>query len=272
MPNHITNRLTIIGTDKEVAQVRKKIRGEEEDTLIDFNKITPIPEKLKDTKSPMEIISQEKYEAQEKRIADNDLTEFERKYGFWRCLTGEVAQEYKWKYGHTNWYDWTIANWGTKWNAYSQYSDDVNVIHFDTAWNTPYRLMVNLSRMFPEITFEVEYADEDFGYNVGKYVLLNGESIEENIPDGGSKEAIEMAMDVKNEEEYYLNGDYFTDVINDEDGELSDFAETLIIIAHERGKLIENYPVVVLKRLKELALADQQSERIKEIDELLKTN
>jgi len=124
-----------------------------------------------------------------------------------------------------------------------------------------------LSKMFPQVTFEVEYADEDFGYNVGKFVLLNGETIEQNIPDCGSQEALEMAMDFKCDEEYYLEG-YLIDEA-DEDGELSDFAETLIQIAHERGKLFEDYPVIVLDKLKELALADEQFERVVEIDKLL---
>jgi hypothetical protein len=76
-----------------------------------------------------------------------------------------------------------------------------------------------------------------------------------------------MAMDIKGDEEYYLEG-YLTDEA-DEDGELSDFAETLIQIAHERGKLVEDYPVIVLDKLKELALADEQFERVVEIDKLL---
>ncbi len=46
MPNHITNRLTIIGTEEQVKQVREAIKGEHEDQFIDFNKIAPIPKEL----------------------------------------------------------------------------------------------------------------------------------------------------------------------------------------------------------------------------------
>ncbi|MFK5283499.1 hypothetical protein ACI3PL_28390, partial [Lacticaseibacillus paracasei] len=74
-------------------------------------------------------------------------------------------------------------------------------MEFNTAWSTPYSLLVNLSKKYPQVTFEVEYAYEDFGYNVGKYVLLDGETIDQNIPDGGSQEAIEMAMDIKGDDE-----------------------------------------------------------------------
>ena len=269
MPNHITNRLTIIGTEEQVAQVRAEIRGEEADRFIDFHKIAPIPKELEGTVSPMRIVSQEEYDIQEKKIATNDLTENERNWGISRSLTQALADEYKKKFGHCDWYGWQTANWGTKWNAYEQVEHDANVIEFDTAWSTPYSLLVNLSKKYPQVTFEVEYADEDFGYNVGKYVLLNGETIDQNIPDGGSQEAIEMAMDIKGDEEYYLEG-YLTDEA-DEDGELSDFAETLIQIAHERGKLLEDYPTIVLDKLKELALADEQFERVVAIDKLLAT-
>ena len=267
MPNHITNRLTIIGTEEQVAQVRAEIRGEEADRFIDFHKIAPIPKELEGTVSPMRIVSQEEYDIQEKKIAENDLTENERNWGISRSLTQALADEYKKKFGHCDWYGWQTANWGTKWNAYEQHEVDENVIEFDTAWSTPYSLLVNLSKKYPQVTFEVEYADEDFGYNVGKYVLLDGETIDQNIPDGGSQEAIEMAMDIKGDDEYYLEGYLIDDA--DEDGELSDFAETLIQIAHERGKLSKEYPPVVLDKLRELALADEQFERVVQIGNYL---
>jgi hypothetical protein len=117
------------------------------------------------------------------------------------------------------------------------------------------------------VEFQVEYADEDFGYNVGTYLLINGTIENQNIPDGGTQEAVELAMEIKGDEEYYLES-YLIDEA-DEDGELSNFAETLVLIAHERGKLLDDYPVVILDKLKELALADEQFERVVEIDKLL---
>ena len=266
MPNHITNRLTIIGTEEQVAQVRQAIKGEQEEQYIDFHKIAPIPKELEGTVSPMRIISQEEYDIQEKKIATDDLTENERNWGISRGLTQALADEYIEKFGNCDWYGWQTSNWGTKWNAYDQYEVDENCVEFNTAWSTPYALLVNLSELFPQVTFEVEYADEDFGYNVGRYVLLNGEIEEQNIPDGGTYEAIEMAMDIKGDDEYYL-GTWLVD--DAEDGELSDFAETLIQIAHNRGVLYDEYPVIVLEKFKELALADEQFERVVEIEKYL---
>jgi len=266
MPNHITNRLTIIGTEEQVAQVRAEIKGEREDQYIDFNKIAPIPKELEGTVSPMRIISQEEYDEQERKIAEDDFTENERNWGLSRGLTQALANEYKKKFGHCDWYGWQTTNWGTKWNAYEQVEHDANVIEFDTAWSTPYSLLVNLSKKYPQVTFEVEYADEDLGHNVGKYVLLNGETIEENIPDGGTVEAMEMAMDIKGDEDYYLEQYLCEDVEN-----LGSYEENLCQIAHNKGKLFEDYPVVILNYLKELALADEQFERVVAIDKLLAT-
>jgi hypothetical protein len=266
MPNHVTNRLIIIGTEEQVKQVREAIKGEREDQFLDFNKIAPIPKELEGTVSPMRILSQKEYDEQERKIRENDLTDNERNWGLSRGLTQELADEYIAKFGHCDWYGWQNANWGTKWNAYSQHEIGEDCIEFDTAWSTPYELMVKLSKLFPEIEFQVEYADEDFGYNVGTYTLLDGDSIDENIPDGGSREAIMMAMDIKGDEDYYLT-DYLCYDTDDE--ELSEFEETLVEIAHEKGFLIDEYPTSVLNKLKELALANEQFERVIEIDKLL---
>ena len=268
MPNHITNRLTIIGTEEQIAQVREAIRGEEEDRLIDFNKIAPIPTELQGTVSPMRIITQAEYDEQKRRIANNELSDMEKQWGLSRGLTQALANEYKEKFGHCDWYGWQTSNWGTKWNAYSQHENDENCIEFDTAWSNPYSILVKLSQMFPEVTFEVEYADEDFGYNVGRYTLVNGEQTESNIPDGGSQEAIEMAMDIKGDEDYYLTDYLCYDV---EEDDINDFVENLIQIAHEKGKLVAEYPVCILERLKELALESEQFERVVEIDKILAT-
>lgn len=267
MPNHITNRLTIIGTEEQVKRVREAIIGEHEDQLIDFNKVAPIPKELKGTVAPMTIISQEEYDEQERRIANNELSDMEKQWGLSRKLTKELSEEYIAKFGADNWYTWQRANWGTKWNAYDQIELDENCIEFNTAWATPYELLVNLSKMFPEVEFLVEYADEDFGYNVGKYTLLGGEEIDNDIPQGGSEEAILMAMDIKGDDDYYLT-DYLCQTVEDD---LSEFETKLVNIAHQRKFLVDEYPVVVLERLKELALVDEQFERVIEIDKLLAT-
>ncbi len=276
MPNHITNRLTIIGTEEQVKQVREAIKGEREDQFIDFNKIAPIPKELEGTQSPLRIISQKEYNEQERRIRENDLTDNEKNWGLSRGLTQKLADEYREKFGHAEWYGWQSANWGTKWNAYDQCSIDENCIEFNTAWSTPHSLLVNLSIMFPEVTFEVRFADEDFGYNVGEFTLFGGEEIDCNIPDGGSDEAFEMAMDIQygTPEDYFdCNQEIFTDeYVEDDDEELSNYVAQMVDLAYKHKHYPSEgceYHKLVLQRFKELALADENFELVIIIDKEL---
>lgn len=163
MPNHIMNILTIYGTDEQVDKVLEFIKNDELGVgTIDFNKITPMPPWI---------------------------------------FQGNLGRKEEEKYGEENcWYDWSIKNWGTKWNAYHQLHDrssaEDGVVYFDTAWSGVPELMSKLARIFPDVTFYYEFADEDFGNNVGQYVfrglIINGGRLSDM-----SKEALELASDLK---------------------------------------------------------------------------
>lgn len=67
-----------------------------------------------------------------------------------------------------NWLNWSIRNWGTKWDAY-----DTSVVHepayrtvfkFDTAWSVPWPALLELSALFPRIAFEAEFVDEGWNF------------------------------------------------------------------------------------------------------------
>ena len=265
MPNHVTNRLTIVGNEQEVAKCLAEIKGTQEDQFIDFNTFAPIPNELKNTQSPTKILTQKEYDEQEARITKGEITDIERSWGLSRGITKEMSEKFIEEFGHDNWYDWQVANWGTKWNAYDQYSNGDNFIEFSTAWSTPYHAITALSVKYPTLRFEVEYAGEDFGHNVGKYTFLDGECVEEDVPKGGSPEALRMAMEIRGDEEYYLV-DYLCENVEEE---LDEFTDSLVVLAHEEQMLVEEYPVVVLNKLKELALADEQYERVAEIEKIL---
>lgn len=71
------------------------------------------------------------------------------------------------KYGYKNWYDWNVANWGTKWDASdieivsegytSKYAEIV--ITFDTAWAPP----IEFYNELVEQGFEVDAMYNEFG-------------------------------------------------------------------------------------------------------------
>jgi hypothetical protein len=54
-----------------------------------------------------------------------------------------------------NWYDWSVKNWGTKWNAcyvdVTFESDDEVHYQFETAWDYPHPIIRELRRKFPDL-------------------------------------------------------------------------------------------------------------------------
>jgi hypothetical protein len=190
MPNHVINILTIEASNKQ--EIINAIRGNEVYQCIDFNKIIPMPEELEETTFPVRIVTEEEYNK------GNGITQ-------------EMKDKLIEKYGHADWYSWRNANWGTKWNAYDQSSDDHGQITFNTAWNTPLSVMKKLSEQYPDATFNVRYADEDLGYNCGEYTIQNGETEWDYIgnQDEQSNEFACEIWGVENEEE-----DSFDEVSN----------------------------------------------------------
>ncbi len=94
---------------------------------------------------------------------------------------GDLGPEERKTYGNNNWYYWSIANWGTKWNACQNEDGDIIeifngtlVYEFDTAWSAPYPVVQRLSEKYTCVC-TLEYFDEDFGCNCGCYECVNGE-------------------------------------------------------------------------------------------------
>ena len=158
MPNHIQNRVTFDCSEEKLNEILTAICSVDEETgqnRVDFNKIIPMPDHI------------------------------------YRGNLGTCEREL---YGKNNWYDWSIENWGTKWNAYS-FSRDGNTIGFQTAWSAPHPILAELTGMFPGVYITHEWADEDIGQNCGTREYLNGETVGEIIPEN-NREAIEHTFEV----------------------------------------------------------------------------
>jgi len=268
MPNWIANNLELRGNAEQVAKILEFVKSNERE--FDFNKIAPIPKELENTQAPTKIISQKEYDEQEARLAKGELTESETKFGISRGLTLEISMEYKRRFGADNWYSWQTQNWGTKWNA-SEVFNSNNLISFNTAWSTPEPIFTALSKLFPDVEFFIEFADEDFGHNVGEVTLLNGDEINSNIPKGGSKEAYLMAYKIQGESEYYT-WDMLFDIEEDEDIDDNTFYKTMIGISYkENNGVDEGFPTNVLNEFLNLALADENFELATKIRDILKS-
>lgn len=87
---------------------------------------------------------------------------------------GNLGIEEERKYGKNNWYDWSIDNWGTKWNSVDVLWNGDDFVSFSTAWSMPEGIYRELAKKFPKLLIEIQYADEDLGHNCGSVELKNG--------------------------------------------------------------------------------------------------
>lgn len=224
IPNHITNIITIHSvSEQRLSEILASIKmADTFQNSIDFNKLIPMPPELniesgsrttkalnlyKDflsesaalsTANQANTMSEAEYNA-----AVLELTEKYEKFvehdpdlfSFGKQIYDNIQ-----KHGASDWYDWSIQNWGSKWNSYG-YDDRTpdsadNKIEFLTAWSRVEPVMKQLSERFPDAEFSYQWADEDVGSNVGEQVWQSGEITDQFIPDAQSREAYELAAEI----------------------------------------------------------------------------
>ena len=97
-------------------------------------------------------------------------------------------------YGFPTWYGWCCEHWGTKWNCWdAEELEDGPGWRYDTAWTCSEPVVRALSVIFPEVRFELWYADEDIGSNCGMICYQDGEKKEEQFP-ATDKDSVEFAV------------------------------------------------------------------------------
>ena len=196
MPNWCFNELTIKDSPETLSKVKEFCIGSEWDKekkrmnhFFDFNRIIKMPESMKIESSSRTEDSCRYYCLKDgKPIPSNSLR---RRLSFSKNDAGELptGDEYEkdWHfvqgefelgrkvycnllgYGFLCWYDWSLENWGTKWNAcdsdgaFQDVEDDEILIQFDTAWTAPFPVVHALSKKFPtaEITLHSSYEGGD---------------------------------------------------------------------------------------------------------------
>lgn len=86
----------------------------------------------------------------------------ERKLGI-RTLEdfGNLCLENISKYGVVSWYDWSVENWGTKWDAYECHGvPEDGMLEFLTAWSQPTEVIKKLFNKHPNEKIEWQYEGE----------------------------------------------------------------------------------------------------------------
>ncbi len=214
MPNHIKNILKIKNV-KNADEIIERFTSisKEEGRFLNFEKIIPMPKELLIESSFYEepaiklVLSCVQEKDRDKIVSKLNKNEGFKKYSYFvnskeieniknneaeKFKPNEIEQELGIKtlfdlgikyienlmnYSYTNWYDWCIENWGTKWNSYeNQIITGKNYIKFifETAWATPRPIFNKLSQLIDN-DMEIWYADEDIGSNCGKIYYINSE-------------------------------------------------------------------------------------------------
>lgn len=114
------------------------------------------------------------------------------------------------QYGFMSWYEWSIQNWGTKWNSSDCEKISENTFDFITAWSGVPNIIETMSKECPSVKIVYKYSDEDTGHNCGIGEYQNGELYFRRL-EGGSKEAYDMAFELRpdRKENYQLVGDKY---------------------------------------------------------------
>jgi len=204
MANFVFNRISLSGDANQIKALKKHVKTK--NSNFDFDKIVPMPTELAIEDSEFDAREYlEKYKNAPLRECINENLDQSIRYFLYEkeCAghqmtlahinnTIQMVHNY-FKYGYTHWYDWKINHWGTKWNT-DDVSADGNNFGFNTAWNTPRLVLIELSKQYPAVEIIVEYADEDLGYNCGVYKILNG-IIDEDAFSGG-EDALQFACNL----------------------------------------------------------------------------
>lgn len=223
MPNHVKNRIEIKGTPEQVESIIKafgthhnaKLSRAYDGTIICkrtdtdefrvgwFNEQTGVF-KRRGEKDVMGLPEGWEFEINGSSTQFPDFKKVIPQPGniFNENLSAEDERRCK-EQGIPTWYDWNRQNWGTKWNSYSCEKESWNIYTFETAWSPVPRIIQKISETYSDVEFVYSYADEDTGYNCGSIRFRNGKRETEFYPKGGSKEAYDIAFELRPDSSKY---------------------------------------------------------------------
>lgn len=218
MPNWVITRIQISGDEDKIKEFEDKMLdlSEGAEQVFTFNRVKQRPEELENTISPDPRPQTRKVKDLEGNeivveVYQSVINEWEIQAAIKRgetppepipCnnATPEQREELILKYGRSNWYDWNLHNWGTKWDAKEAfYNQEDKILQFETAWSCPDTILLEMFEQFPDLHFEGSYADEDFGSNAG-YI---GNDVGFYQLDSQSEEAYEVAATLWGYEGHY---------------------------------------------------------------------
>ena len=157
MPNHIDNHVIITAPEQVLEDIRRFFTGG-----FDFNDLIPMPTELDIPDGSSGRIGYDILYGDWRTVASYrwtpDAASRERLVAWFErkdpevLMLGRRFRENEEKHGYRTWYDWRIAHWGTKWNAYKFKLVDTGdpfEVSFMTAWDPPHPVIEALSARFP---------------------------------------------------------------------------------------------------------------------------
>ena len=260
MPNHVKNKITFEGDQKQMDDFVKQYTTESPDIIeMSDDKCIYIPNKFKDripqfTDLTMNLEDKKLYHKERVFVSEEDGKITLDTLGTTKEITrAELDKNYyprkeraythyfdfdkilpmpkhvlrnnidSFEQSFPNWYDWSIENWGTKWNSFSTEQLSEKAYMIETSWQTPNPIMKELYAKLPDgLKMHVDFASDDIGTNCGTFVerkVLSNDQTKSLIiyeafqKASYSKEAYELAFTLwpDFEQHYELkNGEYIS--------------------------------------------------------------
>lgn len=157
MPNHCLNSLSIRARTTEDLQLfLDQVKNDKTGERFSFDSLVPCPEELNVRNCSYCLV---------KAPSAEDSSDLKEAWAY--------QEKCKEKYGYASWYDWRVANWGTKWDCYDLEVEELFVteirFNFSTAWSPPCEWLKKIAPMFPNLKFNLYYKEEGNGFQGTAY-------------------------------------------------------------------------------------------------------
>ncbi len=147
MPNWCENTLNVSGNKTDIQKFKELTLIKQEtgsELYFTMNVLYPTPPELLEQTSPV--------------MWRGEDTDTEGKLEFEKYIS-----ELKEKYGYTDWYNWRVDKWGTKWDAADTYilddADEFISIQYNTAWAPNMEWVRYVAKQFPQLTFTLSFEE-----------------------------------------------------------------------------------------------------------------
>ena len=196
MPNWVVSKIFIEGNQNTLTKIKNQLKTDDE--VFELNQIIPMPESMNvepggsgDTLGQLFTYITNQYQKTIDDLSDDDKLLLKSRT--WNYFARDIYSEYEdnkkiylnskskedlnlaykygkqkyeniKKYGAADWYDWSIANWGTKWEVSdTELSEEAESLYYriETAWSCPLPAFEKLSEQYPDTIIKCFYADED---------------------------------------------------------------------------------------------------------------